>query len=176
MTFRWRAADGPLIAVFGSFLPHQTKGKTLSKLDPLWQLSGSTHGQLINTFTVCKLPHYRLMHAWFIRNIRKRYRTRWDATTFSISSLSYSHTKQAKLFENFDAEGLANYAGSYLIHLFGVRFLLWAGRIPIKYQRTAVQKLFRVHHRPRWCGRSREVTWSNKNGWKVEWKRNFHKH
>ena len=67
-------------------------------------------------------------------------------------------------------------SGFYLIHLFGVRFLLWTGRIPIKYQRTAVQKLFRVHHRPRWCGRSREVTWSNKNGWNVEWKRNFHKH
>ena len=58
--------------------------------------------------------------------------------------------------------------GSYLIHLFGVRFLLWTGRIPIKYQRTAVQKLFRVHHLPRWCGRSREVTWSNKNGGKAE--------
>ena len=54
--------------------------------------------------------------------------------------------------------------GSYLIHLFGVRFLPWTGRIPIKYQRTAVQKLFRIHHRPRWCGRSREVTWLNKNG------------
>ena len=36
--------------------------------------------------------------------------------------------------------------GSYLIRLFGVRFLLCTGRIPIKYQRTAVQKLFRVHH------------------------------
>ena len=24
-------------------------------------------------------------------------------------------------------------AGSYLIHLFGVRFLLWTGRIPIMY-------------------------------------------
>ena len=28
---------------------------------------------------------------------------------------------------------------SYLIHLFGERFLLWTGRIPIKYKRTAVQ-------------------------------------
>ena len=48
--------------------------------------------------------------------------------------------------------------GSYLIHLYGVRFLLWTGKIPIKYQGTAVQKLFRVHRRPSWCGPSREVT------------------
>ena len=61
-----------------------------------------------------------------------------------------------------------NCIGSYLIHLFGVRFLLWTGRIPIKYQRTAVQELFRVHHIPRWCGRSREVTLSIKNGGKAE--------
>ena len=38
--FRWRADDGPLILVFGSFLPSSTKKthkKTLSRMDPLWQ-------------------------------------------------------------------------------------------------------------------------------------------
>ena len=28
---------------------------------------------------------------------------------------------------------------SYLIHLFGVRFLLWTGRIPIKYQNSCAE-------------------------------------
>ena len=44
MAFRWRAVDGPLIVVFGSFLSSSlnklkktAKKKTLSKLDPLWQ-------------------------------------------------------------------------------------------------------------------------------------------
>ena len=32
---RWRADDGPLIVVFGSYLP--SSKKTTSKLDPLWQ-------------------------------------------------------------------------------------------------------------------------------------------
>ena len=34
MACRWRADDGPLIVVFGSFIPPQTK-KTLSKLNPI---------------------------------------------------------------------------------------------------------------------------------------------
>ena len=50
MAFRWRADDGPLIVVFGSFLPHQPKKKKKKKKTyvvkdgpPLTQLSGSAH-------------------------------------------------------------------------------------------------------------------------------------
>ena len=40
MAFRWRAFDGPLMVVLGSFLPssnYKRKKKTTSKLDPLLQ-------------------------------------------------------------------------------------------------------------------------------------------
>ena len=53
MAFRWRAHDGPLIVVLGSFLPSSTKKKkkkTNKKNEvkvgpPLTKLSGSAHGQ-----------------------------------------------------------------------------------------------------------------------------------
>ena len=46
MAFRWRANDGPLIAVFGSYIPSSTKKKNVIKFaPPLTKLSGSTHGR-----------------------------------------------------------------------------------------------------------------------------------
>ena len=42
MAFRWRDDYGPLIVVFGSFIPHQAK-KTNKVGPPLTKLSGSAH-------------------------------------------------------------------------------------------------------------------------------------
>ena len=44
MAFRWRAADGPLIVVFGSFLPHQTKKNVFRAGPSLAKHYGSAHG------------------------------------------------------------------------------------------------------------------------------------
>ena len=46
IAFRWWADNGPLLVIFWSSLPWSTK-KTLSELNPLWQLSGSAHVVLL---------------------------------------------------------------------------------------------------------------------------------
>ena len=46
MAFRWRADDGPLIMVVGSFLPHQIKKKYRS-WTPLTKVSGSAHAFVV---------------------------------------------------------------------------------------------------------------------------------
>ena len=59
MAFRWRADDGPFIAVFGSSIPSSTK-KKLSNLDPLGQnfldprmYGTSSDCNLIRVYSVC---------------------------------------------------------------------------------------------------------------------------
>ena len=45
MAFRWRADDGPILAVFGSSLPSLTEEKNAVRVvPPLTTLSGSAHG------------------------------------------------------------------------------------------------------------------------------------
>ena len=48
MAFRWRANDGPLKAVFGSYIPSSTKKRKKNVIKfgtPLTKLSGSMHGR-----------------------------------------------------------------------------------------------------------------------------------
>ena len=43
MAFRWRADDGPFIAVLGSSSPYSTKKNAIKFGPPLTKLSGSAH-------------------------------------------------------------------------------------------------------------------------------------
>ena len=44
LAFRWRTNNGPLMVVFGSYLPSSTKNKNVVKVGPLpTKLSGSVH-------------------------------------------------------------------------------------------------------------------------------------
>ena len=64
MAFCWRVDDGPLIVVFGSFLPSLIKKKNIVKVGPpLTKLSGSAHAHCLWGFCVCFLFWYALLSA-----------------------------------------------------------------------------------------------------------------
>ena len=61
MVFRWQADDGPIKAVFGSFILPSTKKKSTKKLYQIWtpsdKTSGSPHGLVFTRF--CRYRYTR---------------------------------------------------------------------------------------------------------------------
>ena len=63
LVFCWQADDGPLIVLFGSFLPSSTKKKVVKVGPPLAKLSGSAHDN--NTCSLNKFSRPLKTHVVF---------------------------------------------------------------------------------------------------------------
>ena len=88
MAFVWPAVDGPLIVVFGSFLPSSNK-KTKTKKPvkvgpPLTKLSGSAHGYLNYSATVLEMQ-VKGAHLWMLMKVKKDLLIHNDKRSFADS-------------------------------------------------------------------------------------------
>ena len=127
--FRWRANDGKLIMVFGSFLPSSTKEKNnvVTVGPPLTNLSGSTHATWSREGIIGQSVHNISLSAptnpskYFHKTLVK-YLSQWDGVQNSWCSYADSMSRSQLKVMGFSLEFRGHSISPLPLELFSLNF------------------------------------------------------